>query len=226
MNTVVSSAQRLVRVWDLPTRVFHWGLVASVVGAFVTAELGGDLMAWHFRCGYVVLTLLAFRLIWGFAGTHYARFASFPPNPAAALAYLRAGQTNGPGHNPLGAFSVYLLLAIFLLQAVTGLFANDAIMWDGPLRHLVSDDTSETLSRIHRANEIVMYAVIGLHVAALLFYALFKGQRLIPAMITGDKLVNAADDAPQAKDGTAKRLLAAAIVAVCAAAVAAIVLLL
>ena len=83
-----------------------------------------------------------------------------------------------------------------------------------------------TLSRIHRANEIVMYAVIGLHVAALLFYALFKGQRLIPAMITGDKLVNAADDAPQAKDGTAKRLLAAVIVVVCAAAVAAIVVLL
>ncbi len=225
MNTV-SAAQRQVRVWDLPTRVFHWGLVACVIGAFATIKLGQDYMPWHFRFGYAALALIAFRIVWGFAGTHYARFASFPPNPAAALRYLRAGQSNGPGHNPLGAFSVYLLLAIFLLQAVTGLFANDAIMWDGPLRHLVSDDTSEALSRLHRANEIVMYAIVGLHVAALVFYALFKGQRLIPAMITGDKFVNAADESPQAKDGTTKRLIAAVILALCGAGIAALVTLL
>ncbi len=223
--TIDSAAKRRVRVWDLPIRIFHWGLVLSVIAAFVSAKIGEDFMLWHFRFGYAALALLVFRVIWGFVGTHYARFATFPPNPATALAYVRAGQGNGPGHNPLGAFSVYLLLAIFLVQAITGLFANDAIMWDGPLRHLVSDDASEWFSRVHRANEVVMYAIVALHIAALLFYALFKGERLIPAMLTGDKLVNAASTAPQAEDTTGKRLLAFAVFAVVVAAVACVVLL-
>lgn len=221
MNTVVPPGTR-VRVWDLPTRVFHWSLVVSLIASVLSAKIGGDLIAWHFRFGYAVLALLLFRVVWGFVGGHYARFASFPPSIARALAYLRNGRPDTPGHNPVGGFSVYLLLATLLFQAVSGLFANDDIMWDGPLRHLVSDDMSELVSQWHRANEVVIYALIALHLAAIAFHTLVKKQKLAPAMISGDKLVSE-PDAPSARDTAATRLLALGVFTAIAAAVAAIV---
>lgn len=142
-------------------------------------------MLWHFRCGYLILSLLLFRVVWGFVGSTYSRFAYFPPNPAAAWRYLRGQHSPQPGHSPLGALSVYALLLALLLQVVTGLFANDAIMWDGPLRHWVSDDLSDQLTQWHKLNRFVLLGLIGLHISAIAYYSWVKKRRLVAAMIHG-----------------------------------------
>jgi cytochrome b len=176
-----------IRVWDLPTRVFHWALVLCIIGSVVTVNLGGNWMEWHFRFGYAILVLLLFRLTWGFVGSRYARFSSFPPSPRAALAYLRGLPYAAPGHSPLGALSVYALLLALSFQVVTGLFSNDAIMWDGPLRHWVSNEVSDWLTSLHKANRVVLLGLIGLHLSAIAYYAWIKKQALVKAMWTGDQ---------------------------------------
>jgi cytochrome b len=179
-----------VYVWDLPLRIFHWSLVLCVVGSIVTGSLGGNSFIWHFRFGYAVIILLAFRIVWGFAGSQYSKFKSFPPSPGRALAYLKDSQSKNPGHlghNPLGAFSVYAMLLALVFQVTTGLFANDAIMWDGPLRNYVSNDTSDLLTTLHKINRIVLMVLIGLHLAALAFYTWVKKEPLVRAMVTGFK---------------------------------------
>jgi cytochrome b len=111
-----------IRVWDLPTRLFHWLLALAIVGSIATVKIGGNLMVWHERLGYFVLTLLLFRLAWGVVGGRYARFANFVRGPRAVLGYLRgvAGTPHAPGHNPLGALSVMGLLAVLAFQAGSG----------------------------------------------------------------------------------------------------------
>ena len=133
MNTVAAAdgPPARVRVWDLPTRAFHWSLVAAVTVATVTGTLGGRWMEWHSRAGLLIVGLLSFRLAWGFVGFEHARFASFAPTPTRLRAYLM-GQWRGVGHNPLGALSVFALLGILALQAATGLFSNDDIAINGP----------------------------------------------------------------------------------------------
>ena len=177
-----------IRVWDLPTRLFHWLLVALVLAAVITGQLGGALIPWHGRLGLAILGLLGFRLIWGFIGSTHARFYNFFPGPGRLLAYLR-GQWRGVGHNPLGALSVFALLAILGLQAITGLFANDDIAFQGPLTALVDAEFSQWLTRIHRLNFNLLLALVGLHVNAILFYTLVKKDSLIKPMITGLKEV-------------------------------------
>lgn len=217
------SATRKVRVWDLPTRLFHWALAACIVGSLVSVNLGGNAVGWHFRFGYAILTLVLFRVLWGFAGPRYARFASFPPNPAAALRYLRGAGKGSPGHNPLGAFSVYALLAALGFQAGTGLFANDAIMWDGPLKALVSNATSDWLTKLHKINRFVVIALIALHLAAIAWYSWVRRESLVRPMILGDRTI---DDAPAAApvpraepaaDGARERVLALALLGASAA---------
>ncbi len=129
---------RKVRVWDLPTRLFHWlpGR-AGAAPAYVTGQIGGSMIEWHGRAGVAITGLLAFRIVWGIVGSTYARFADFVPTPGRIGSYLR-GQRNRPGHNPLGALSVFALLAILIFQAVSGLFSNHEIAFSGPLRELVS----------------------------------------------------------------------------------------
>lgn len=197
-------------VWDLPTRLFHWLLVACLVGSVSCASIGGNAMPWHFRFGYAILALLLFRIAWGFAGTRYARFASFPPSPARALRYLRGDPLTSPGHNPLGAFSVYALLLLLAIQAVTGLFSNDSIMWDAPLKRLVSNDTSDTLTHWHKLNRWLVFAMIALHLAAIAWYALVRRTRLVGPMIHGRR-------APQVGVEAAAGAAAAAGVAAAAA---------
>ena len=213
--------QRKLRVWDLPTRLFHWALAACVAGSLVSVNLGGNAVAWHFRFGYAILTLLLFRLAWGFAGPRYARFASFPPSAAAALGYLRrpASEPDRPGRNPLGALSVYALLLALAIQVGTGLFANDAIMWDGPLKNLVSNATSDSLTRLHKINRFVVIGLVLLHLAAIALYALVKRRNLVRPMLTGDAPMDAraTDPDPPARDDAAVRLKALAILAACAA---------
>jgi cytochrome b len=176
-----------IRIWDLPTRVFHWLFAASVIGAVVTVKVGGSWMDWHMPLGITALMLLAFRLIWGFTGSRYARFANFVRSPKQTLAYLRSAHQNDPaGHNPLGAWSVLALLLVVGIQAFTGLFTTDDILTQGPLNAFVSGQVANVMSSIHRFNETPLFILVGLHLVAITVYAI-RGKRLVPAMITGDK---------------------------------------
>ncbi|MEY2886684.1 MAG: hypothetical protein RI913_103 [Pseudomonadota bacterium] len=197
-----------IRIWDLPTRLFHWLLVMAVIGSFVSVKLGGNAMIWHGRFGYIVLALIFFRLIWGFVGTHHARFAQFVKSPKAILAYLK-NPAETPGHSPLGAISVVVLIALFLAQALAGLFASDDIAFDGPLVKYVASTWVELLTSFHRLNEWVLLTLVGIHLGAILYYKYAKRINLISAMITGDK--EWSDTAPLVQDDSKVRLKAMAI---------------
>ncbi len=208
-----------VRIWDLPTRLFHWALALCILGSVVSVKTGE--MQWHFRFGYAILTLLVFRLIWGFTGPLHARFASFPPRLRTAWRSLRGQQPHRAGHSPAGALSVYALLLVSAFQAASGLFSNDGIMWDGPLRKLVSGSTSDFITGLHQSNRIVLLALIALHVLAIVWYRLRRGQRLTSAMITGDQQLSAPAEA--SRDDPAMRLRALLVLALAGALVAALV---
>jgi cytochrome b len=197
-----------IRIWDLPLRLFHWLLVMAVMGSFVSVKLGGNAMIWHGRFGYLVLALIIFRLIWGFVGTHHARFAQFIKSPKVILAYLK-NPTETPGHSPLGAISVMVLIGFFLVQALAGLFASDDIAFDGPLAKFVASAWVELLTSFHRLNEWVLLALVAVHIGAILYYKYAKRINLISAMITGDK--EWADTAPLVHENSKVRLKAMAL---------------
>lgn len=182
---------RLIRVWDLPTRLFHWLLVTFVLVSFVTGTIGGAWMPYHIRSGCAVLGLLMFRLVWGFVGGRHARFSAFVRAPGAVLRYARTlFKTAAPrhlGHNPLGGWSVLAMLLVLSVQAVTGLFANDDIFTEGPLYSWVSKATSDWLTHIHKLNQGVVLLLVGVHVIAVLFYLIMKHENLIQPMFTGCK---------------------------------------
>lgn len=204
-----------VRVWDLPTRIFHWALALAVVGQLVTGLSG--LMEWHFRIGYLVLSLLLFRLIWGFMGGHWSRFASFVHSPRALLDYLR-GQARPDqlvGHTPLGALSVFALLAFLIAQVATGLMADDEISASGPLTRFVSSATVSLASAWHAAvGKWIILALVVLHVLAIAFYVAVRRQRLVKPMLSGDKLLT--HQAATSRDSIGSRLLALVIFGACA----------
>ena len=213
------AARTPVKVWDLPTRIFHWALAICVAGSLVSIEIGGNAVGWHFRFGYAILTLLLFRLLWGFLGPRYARFSSFPPSPRATIDYLLGKKPHAAGHSPLAAWSVYALLLSLGFQVVTGLFANDAIMWDGPLRNRVSNDTSDWLTHLHESNRIVLLSLIGLHLVAIIAYRLFKGRNLVVPMIDGNvRIETDATAPPAAADGGRQWMVALLLLGASAAA--------
>ncbi|TVO51869.1 cytochrome b/b6 domain-containing protein [Denitromonas halophila] len=181
-------SKHTVLIWDLPTRLFHWLLVGCLSGAVISVKIGGNAMIWHGRFGLAIVGLLGFRLAWGFVGSHTARFTQFVRGPATIAAYLR-GQWQGIGHNPLGALSVLAMLLVLFAQALTGLVANDDIAFTGPLYAAVSKDLSDALTGWHRRGEWAIFALIALHLAALLYYRLIKKEPLIRPMITGRKPV-------------------------------------
>jgi len=207
-----------IPVWDLPLRLFHWLLVLLVVVSFVSAKIGGNAMQIHLLSGYTILTLVLFRILWGFLGGTHARFASFVRGPGAVFAYLRAlprREAGEPlGHNPAGAWSVILMLAALLAQAATGLFANDDISTEGPLAKLVSKALSDRITSVHHLNIMLLYALIALHLSAIAFYFFHKRENLVKPMLTGYKdAATAAGDAAQARGRT---WLAALLLAACA----------
>lgn len=209
-----------IRIWDLPTRLFHWLLAACVIGLVVTGSLGGNWMNWHLRLGYAVLTLLLFRLVWGFVGGRWSRFASFLYAPSTLLAYLRgqARPEQGAGHSPLGALSVFALLLILAAQVVSGLMSDDEIAVSGPLARFVSGDTVSLATAYHtEVGKWIVLALVLLHVLAILFYKLVRQQSLVRPMVAGDKQL--ATPVPPARDTAGTRLLALAVVMLCAAAV-------
>lgn len=173
-----------IRLWDLPTRLFHWLLVLAMLGAVVSGQLGGNLIDRHALIGLFILGLLVFRLVWGVLGSTYARFAQFFPTPGRIRAYLK-GEWQGEGHNPLGALSVFALLGLLTVQALTGLFSNDDIAFVGPLFDLVSKDLSNRLTGIHHLVADGLIILVVLHIAAIAFYVRFKKKNLVKPMLTG-----------------------------------------
>jgi cytochrome b len=168
-------------VWDLPTRLFHWSLLPLLITAWVSAEEG--YMEVHEWCGYTVLVLVAFRVLWGFAGSQHSRFSSFLRGPGAVMRYFRGGEWSGEGHNPAGGWSVALMLALLLSQGVSGLFNEDDISFSGPLAHLAGG-LSSTVSEWHELNFNLLLAMVGVHIIAVLLY-LRGGKNLVRPMITG-----------------------------------------
>lgn len=174
---------RRIRIWDGPTRLFHWTLAGLIAAAWWTAE--NELLDWHFRIGLAVLVLILFRVIWGFVGSSTALFSHFVRGPRAIAAYLR-GAPARIGHNPLGALSVLALLALVAAVTGSGLVTGDEDgLYQGPLAYLVSLETSEVAHDLHETGFNVLLVLIGLHVAAILYYALVRRDNLVAPMLTG-----------------------------------------
>ncbi len=200
-----------VRVWDLPTRLFHWALAICVVLGIVFVKIGGNAIQWHAYCGYTALALILFRVIWGFVGSWHARFANFIPSPSKLIAFLRGQVDGGLGHNPLGALSVIALLIVVLIQALTGLFTDDDIFFQGPFARYVSNSTVALFTSIHRFNQYLIFALVGLHIAAISYYYFVKRENLVGPMVTGDKLTSIVPKSREIIDSSRQRMLALAI---------------
>jgi cytochrome b len=209
-------ATHRTRIWDLPTRVFHWALLVCVIGLVATGKIGNEWMIWHFRLGYCVMTLLLFRLVWGFVGGKWSRFSSFIYAPGTVIAYLK-GQgkpEHSAGHNPLGAGSVFALLLILMVQVATGLISDDEITNQGPLARFVSGARVSLATWWHKdIGQYAIFSLVALHVAAIFFYLYKKKENLIRPMIDGDKQMPQAVES--AKDTAGSRIAALVLFALC-----------
>ena len=181
-----------VAVWDVPTRLFHWLLVILLVSAYCTRNyLDDPTLYWHRINGYAVLTILVFRVLWGFVGSSTSRFAAFIPTPAGVsrytIALLRGRRLHYLGHNPLGSLLIYGLLLAVVAQAGTGLFASDETLAQGPLYDHAPDWMTHGAESYHANRFWIIAALASLHVFANLAYQFGLKDRLITAMITGSK---------------------------------------
>lgn len=171
------------RVWDLPVRLTHW-LLAALIG-FSWWSVEYDHIDWHIWSGIAILTLLLFRLMWGFVGSSTARFANFVRGPGQVVRYLR-GDWTGIGHSPLGALSVLALFLVTAIQVGLGLFnEDDDGLFAGPLANFLSPDTTDKIRDLHELNFYVLLGLIVMHLAAILYYRLVRGEKLTKPMITG-----------------------------------------
>jgi cytochrome b len=207
-----------IRVWDLPTRLFHWLLVTTMIGSVVTAQLGGNAMIWHFRCGFMIASLLLFRLVWGFVGGRWSRFSAFIYSPATVVRYLRGDgkPEHAVGHNPLGAASVFAMLAVLIAQVGSGVISDDEIAAVGPFAKFVSNATVSLATGYHKGyGKFLLVALVVLHLAAILFYYLARRVNLVKPMVHGDK--PQAGQLPSSRDDAVSRLAAAVVFAGCAA---------
>jgi cytochrome b len=176
---------QVMRVWDLPLRLFHWGLMISVVGAVASSKVGAINV--HERFGLTVMGLVLFRVIWGFFGGYHARFSHFVKAPQAVLAWLRSAKdepVRAAGHSPIGAYAVLALLAIAGYMATTGSMSNDDILFDGPLAHLVPQYT-KAISGLHHDGQLVLFALVVMHIGAIIYYKRVKKRGLTAAMVHG-----------------------------------------
>jgi len=191
--------ERPVKIWDVPTRLFHWTLALLILAAYLSHEF--STIQRHMQIGYLVLGLVGFRLIWGVVGSETSRFWNFVPTPGWTAGYLRGLLHGRPpktvGHNPLGSMLIYLMLVLVAFQATTGLFANDAIFSEGPLAKLVSDDSSDLMTDWHEQSFWILVGCIAVHITANVVSELVFRQPLIRAMITGTKPVPADAPAPR-----------------------------
>ena len=213
-----SSLQR-IRIWDLPTRIFHILLALSVAGLVITGEVGGNAMQLHFLLGYGVLTLVLFRLVWGWVGGHWSRFVQFVPTPSMLLSYvqsMRKKQTlNTVGHNPLGALSVLAMLVVLLFQVLSGLTSDDEISNAGPWTSLVPSDWVAIATEYHsEIGKVLLIVLVVLHVGTVLYYKRIKQDDLITPMLTGDKMLPLGTH--DSRDTLTSRLFALSILIGCA----------
>jgi len=203
-----------VRVWDLPTRIFHWALAAGVIALGITGTVGSfNVMVWHFRLGYAVLALLLFRLVWGLVGGRWSRFAAFLYSPRTVIDYLRGNgkPAHAVGHSPIGAGSVFAMLALLIAQVASGLVGNDEAA--GPLARFVSNATVSLASNYHaNIGKWLLLVLVALHIAAIVYYLLRKNN-LVGAMLHGDKEMVAA--VPSSRDDAASRTGALLVLIAC-----------
>ena len=213
---MVDESTRKVLVWDLPTRLFHWVLVLGVAALWWTGEKGP--IETHALIGYGVLALLIFRILWGLVGSETARFASFLRGPAAGMEHVRHLLARGPlphpaGHNPIGGWSVALLLLVLLIVSVTGLFLyDDEIFW-APLNAFVSEETENFLGWLHHAAFDALLILVALHVLAIFFYWAVKRSNLVGPMLNGRAAI-----APDVREPRMAGLVLALILAAISAA--------
>lgn len=213
--------QRFVRVWDLPTRLFHWSLLCGIGALFATVVLPGFPIQWHVNAGYFVLALLIFRLAWGFVGGYWSRFRTFVPSLGGVRAML-SGQWRpmpGVGHGPLGGLSVLGLLAALFVQVLSGLAAQGPAGYLGPLHHVVSVELARLATAVHRgAGKWLLLALIALHLGAVLYFLAVRKRNLIGPMLHGNQ--PAPHDATMhSEDGLSSRLTALSVLALSAGAV-------
>ena len=192
-------------IWDLPVRLFHWFLVVTFCGLWLTAELGSDYMQYHTYCGYFMLFLLTFRILWGVVGTTHSKFISFAPTPNRIKTYLKPSTDQPdkiPGHNPFGALMVFVMLVLLLIQAISGLFISDDVFTAGPYSGSVASDLEKLFGRLHDLCFTLLQICIGLHLVAIGFYKIAKKMNLVKPMITGKKSedeVNSEQQIPHSK---------------------------
>lgn len=204
------------RVWDLPLRIFHWCLALSVLASVVTAKWGGNAMVWHLWLGQFVMGLLVFRVLWGIWGGHWSRFRSWPLSFWRHRADAATRAVQWAGHAPSGAWASLALLGLLGMQVLSGLLADDEIATAGPWAPSVSAATASTATQYHHAwGQWLILVMVGLHLSAIAFYALFKHQALVPAMWHGDKPL--AHDVPPANVDGPKLWRRAALLATLAA---------
>jgi len=212
------------RVWDLPTRIFHWALVFCVVALVVTGNIGGNAMVWHFRSGYAVLSLLLFRVVWGLIGGRWSRFTSFIYAPSTILSYLKGlgRPEHSVGHNPLGAGSVFAMLFFLLAQVGTGLFSDDDIANSGPLSKFVSNAMVSSATWYHKeVGKRIIVVLVILHVVAILFYLFKKKENLVKTMFHGDKTLPHLLES--SRDDARSRTMAGLVFVICVGLVATLI---
>lgn len=205
-----------VRVWDLPTRLFHWGLVIGVTGLAVSGTVGANAMVWHLRFGYAVLALLLFRFVWGLVGGRWSRFGAFIYAPQSLIGYLKGKgkPEHGVGHTPIGALSVFAMLGFLVLQVGSGLVSDDEIAFAGPLTAFVSNATVGLATNYHaNVGKWILLGLVALHVAAIVFY-LRRKHKLVEAMLHGDKEL--LQPVPASRDDLASRAAALVVFMLCA----------
>ena len=188
-----------MRIWDLPTRLFHWILVVLIFNSWLSASM--NWMRLHVVCGLTILSLLLFRVIWGLVGSDTARFSHFLKSPLEAVRHLMHLRRREPdieaGHNAAGGWMVVGLLALLFIQAGSGLCANDDVLTEGPLARLVGKETSDWFTHIHDLNFTLIEIAVALHVLAIVTYRVLKGHNLLLPMITGKKRLPGATRAPR-----------------------------
>jgi cytochrome b len=210
-----------MRVWDAPTRLFHWAIVLLLIVSYISVQREWTQL--HFLSGYAVLALLLFRLAWGFVGSETSRFRQFMRNPVTGLRHLAAFGKREPdteiGHNAAGGWMILVLLLALFVQAGSGLFSNDDTGVKGPLAHWVNKPASDWMSGLHATSFYVLLALIVVHIVAIIAYAVVKRHDLVRAMVTGKKRLPANLRQPR----FASPLLAAGILAAAAGVVWALV---
>jgi len=190
----MKSSARLLPLWDLPTRIFHWAIVICLPLSWWSAD--NDNYELHQWLGYTVIVLVVGRVVWGFVGSRHSRFADFLVGPRRVIAYLRGSEAAGAGHNPLGGWSVLVLLALLLSQAVSGLFNSDDVLFSGPLYYAANREWRDIMGLVHELAFDALLVFVGLHILAVLYHQFWRKEHLLQAMISGSAPGRGGREAP------------------------------